>query len=83
MTNYYKKDNFLSYINNLRLDYVVKLWKINPKTRHLRIQEISSKAGFSTAQSFSKNFKEKYQISPSYFLKHLEKEKDLELSSPI
>lgn len=73
--NYYKKDNFLSYINNLRMDYVVELWKKNPKSRHLRIQEISLKAGFSTAQSFSKNFKEKYEISPSYFLKRLEKEK--------
>lgn len=81
--NYYKKDNFLSYINNLRLDYVVELWKTNPKTRHLRIQEISFKAGFSTAQSFSKNFKEKYQISPSYFLKRLENENNLELSSSI
>jgi AraC-like DNA-binding protein len=76
--NYYKRDNFLSYLNNLRLTYVVELWKINPKSRHLRIQEISLKAGFSTAQSFSKNFKEKYQISPSYFLKRLDKDSDAE-----
>ena len=69
--NYYKKDNFMSYINNLRLNYVVELWKINHKTRHLRIQEIAEQSGFSTAQSFSKNFKEKYQISPSYFIKRL------------
>ena len=72
--NIYKKDNFLSYITNLRLDYVVELWKKDPDARYYRIQEISGKAGFSTAQSFSKNFKEKYKISPSYFLKHLEME---------
>lgn len=77
--NYYKKENFLSYINNLRMNYVIELWKIDPKSRHLRIQEISLKVGFSTAQSFSKNFKEKYQISPSFFLKSLEKENELEL----
>lgn len=72
--NQYKKDNFLSYINNLRLEYVVQQWKTNPKTRHLMIQEIAQKSGFNTAQSFSKNFKEKYKISPSYFLKRLDKQ---------
>ncbi|TDX84505.1 helix-turn-helix domain-containing protein [Epilithonimonas xixisoli] len=74
--NQYKKDNFLSYINNLRLEYVVQLWKTNPKTKHLMIQEIAHKSGFNTAQSFSKNFKEKYNISPSYFLKRLDKDEE-------
>ncbi|UQB68878.1 response regulator transcription factor [Epilithonimonas zeae] len=75
--NQYKKNNFLSYINDLRLNYVIELWQKKPRTRHLRIQEIAEKVGFSTAQSFSKNFKEKYQISPSYFLKRLEKETNI------
>lgn len=75
VVNQYKNDNFLSYINNLRLEYVVQQWKTNPKTQHLMIQETALRAGFNTAQSFSKNFKEKYNISPSYFLKRLNMEK--------
>lgn len=77
VVNHYKKDNFLSYINNLRLDYAVRLWTTDPKTKYLMIQEIAQKSGFNTAQSFSKNFKEKYNISPSYFLKRLDKQTNI------
>ncbi len=66
-----KNKNFSQYLIDLRIEHIINQWKTKPKTRHLTIQEISSKAGFSTAQSFSKNFQEKYNISPSYFLKRI------------
>ena len=66
-----KGKSFSQYINDLRLEYVIMLWKSNPKTRYLSIQQIAGKAGFTTAQNFSKNFQERYKIRPTYFLRKL------------
>lgn len=78
--NHYKNENFVSYLNNLRLNYVVEEWKVNQKSRYFPIQEIAEKTGFSSAQSFSRNFRERYGISPTYFLKRLDKETELKAS---
>lgn len=78
--NHYKKEHFISYLNSLRLNSIVEEWKVNPKSRRKPIQEIAEKAGFSSAQSFSRNFKEKYGISPTYFLKHFDKKQELKAS---
>jgi len=69
--NFYKQENFLSYITTLRLNYTIELWQKEPLTRHYRINEISSIVGFKTVQSFAKNFREKHKISPKYFLKNI------------
>ncbi|MBA5247429.1 helix-turn-helix transcriptional regulator [Marnyiella aurantia] len=63
--------SFNAYLNTLRLNEVIHMWKSRPKTRQLSIQETANKLGYSTAQSFSKNFQERYHISPTYFLKRL------------
>ncbi len=73
IVNHYKNDHFNSYVNTLRLKYIVNEWKIHPATRNLPICDIAKKIGFGTAQSFSRNFKEMYNISPTYFLKKLDK----------
>ncbi len=62
---------FNGYLNTLRLNEVIHMWKNKPKTRQLSIQDTANKLGYSTAQSFSKNFQERYHISPTYFLKRL------------
>nr|WP_315035413.1 helix-turn-helix domain-containing protein [uncultured Chryseobacterium sp.] len=69
--NHYKNNNFASYLNELRLNYAVELWKNKPKLRYQSIQEMADMVGFNTAQSFSKKFHEKYNISPTHFLKNL------------
>lgn len=63
--------SFNAYLNTLRLNEVIHMWKSRPITRQLSIQETANKLGYSTAQSFSKNFQERYHISPTYFLKRL------------
>lgn len=62
---------FNGYLNSLRLNEVIQMWKTKPRTRQLSIQDTANKLGYSTAQSFSKNFQERYHISPTYFLKRL------------
>ncbi len=62
---------FNAYLNTLRLNEVIQMWKTKPRTRQLSIQDTANKLGYSTAQSFSKNFQERYHISPTYFLKRL------------
>ncbi|CAM2977232.1 hypothetical protein DRF59_09495 [Chryseobacterium flavum] len=76
--NHYKKQNFKTYLNDLRLNYVMNLWRGSVKSRKYSIQEIASKAGFSNSQSFSKKFQEKFGVSPSFFLKKLNSNKELE-----
>ena len=76
--NHYKKQNFKTYLNDLRLNYVMNLWRGSKKSRRYSIQDIASKAGFSNSQSFSKKFQEKFGVSPSFFLKKLNSNKELE-----
>ena len=79
--NFYKQENFLSYINTLRLNYTLELWQKDPLTRYYRISEISNMVGFKTVQSFAKNFREKYKISPKYFLTNLNENKKVDKMS--
>lgn len=76
--NHYKHANFAEYLNNLRLEYVVNQWKTKRKTRYVSIQDTAEKAGYSSTQAFAKNFQEKYQIPPSYFLNRLNKEENID-----
>ncbi|AZA83240.1 hypothetical protein C1637_24115 [Chryseobacterium lactis] len=69
--NHYKKQNFASYLNDLRLKYAVELWENHPKLRYKSIQGMAEMTGFNTVQSFSKKFQEKYKIPPTHFLKNL------------
>lgn len=71
VVNHYKKQNFSSYLNDLRLNYAAELWQKHPKLRYKSIQGMADMTGFNTAQSFSKKFNEKYKISPTHFLKKL------------
>lgn len=74
IVNHYKGENFISYLNTLRIKYVIEQWKNKPKMRHHTLQEIADLSGFNTAQSFSKNFQDRYKISPKFFLKKLNQE---------
>lgn len=74
--NHYKNANFAEYLNKLRLNYIVDRWKTKPKTRYISIQDTAEKAGYNSTQAFSKNFQEKYQIPPSYFLNRLNGEEN-------
>jgi len=71
----YKGKSFVNYINNLRVDYILKELKINPTLQKYTIKSISEEIGFNTAESFSTAFKKKTGIRPSYYIKELKTNK--------
>ncbi|UOB18881.1 tetratricopeptide repeat protein [Abyssalbus ytuae] len=68
-----KQKNFSTYINDLKIDYVIKKLQENTKFRNYTVSAIAEEAGFNNAQSFSKAFYKKTGIYPSYFITQLEK----------
>ncbi|RST26823.1 AraC family transcriptional regulator [Chryseobacterium lacus] len=72
--NAYKGKKFSTYINDLRLDYILHLLKTDWTYLKKDVKELSQITGFNSAENFSDNFQRKFKIKPSYFIK-LMKEK--------
>jgi AraC-like DNA-binding protein len=75
INGHYQK-NFSSYINELRIEYVISKLKSDAKFRNYTIKAISKEAGFGNTESFSKAFHKTTGIYPSYFIKQLQKRFD-------
>jgi YesN/AraC family two-component response regulator len=69
----HKDKSFVNYINNLRIDYILKELRDNTILQKYTIKTISEEAGFNTAESFARAFKNKTGIRPSYYIKKLKK----------
>lgn len=74
--NVCKKKNFNTYINDLRIDYVVEKLQTDKWLRKYTIVAISGEVGFKSTQVFSKAFLKKTGIYPSYFIKALKKQQN-------
>lgn len=74
--NHYQNKNFSSYLNDLRINYAIKELKENEVYRKFTISAIASMMGFKSAETFSKSFKAKTKLYPSFFLKNLNKKVD-------
>lgn len=70
--NTHQKKDFNNYINNLRINYIVKKLIDVPLYRKYKIGVLSEEAGFSSQNKFSTVFKKKTSISPSDFIRYLE-----------
>ncbi|WP_430410199.1 helix-turn-helix domain-containing protein [Kordia sp.] len=68
----HKQKKFVQYITDLRLNYALKELKNDSKFRTYDIKSIASELGFNTSESFSKAFKKKTGIYPSYYIKNLD-----------
>lgn len=71
--NHTFQKSFTHYINDLRIDYIVKELKNNKQLRKFTINSIAEEAGFNTGESFSKAFFKRTGIKPSYFIKEINK----------
>ena len=71
--NTHKEKNFSSYINDLRIDFVVNRLRQDPVFRKYKIKAIAQEVGFKSAESFAKSFYKRTGLYPSYFLKQLER----------
>ncbi len=73
--NYYKQKNFSTYLNDLRVEYVIKQLKTSTQFKLYSIKGIAKEVGFNNETSFSKAFYKRTGMYPSYFIKQLEKVK--------
>lgn len=71
--NTYKRKSFNDYINDLRIDYVLKRLKNDKKFRSFSITSIASEIGYKSDNSFTKHFKAKTGLNPSYYIKNIDK----------
>ncbi|MFD2563782.1 tetratricopeptide repeat protein [Aquimarina rubra] len=71
--NTYKGKSFNDYINDLRIEYVLQKLKNDRKFRSFSIKSIASEIGYKSDNSFTKHFKAKTGINPSYYIKNIEK----------
>ncbi len=69
---FYRKKSFTHYINDLRVNYIIKELKTNSKFQNYTIKALAAEAGFNSAEVFSKFFYKKTGIYPSYFVKQLQ-----------
>lgn len=75
VVNLKKDKNFSNYINQLRIEYCLNLFKVDKKILNYTIKAIADECGFNTAQSFSNAFYKYSGINPSYFIEQLKKSK--------
>ncbi|WP_430410523.1 helix-turn-helix domain-containing protein [Kordia sp.] len=68
----YKEKKFYEYINELRIEYVLKRLKEDSKFRNYSIKHIAEEIGYKSTNSFTKYFKAHTKIYPSYYIKNLE-----------
>ncbi len=71
--NHHMGVGFSSYINELRINYVLDLLDKNLTIRKYSIEAIGNEVGYKNAQSFSNAFYKKTGLKPSYYIKQLNK----------
>ncbi len=70
----YKQKDFNSYINDLRISYIIKQLKEDAEWRKYKISILAEKAGFSSHSKFTSIFKIHTGLSPSVFIQYLGEE---------
>ncbi|MPS72317.1 MAG: helix-turn-helix domain-containing protein [Chryseobacterium sp.] len=68
IVNNHKNSNFNTYINNLRVDYIVDKIRQDPEYRKYKVSYLADECGFSSHSLFTKIFKNRMDLSPTEFL---------------
>ncbi len=74
VVNTHKKKSFSAYIIDLKLEAVIKKLKEESRFRAYKIDAIAEEVGFNSVTTFTRVFKKKTGIYPSYFIKQLKKD---------
>lgn len=72
--NTYKNKNFHSYINDLRVNYIIDKLQNNPVYLKYKVSHLAEEAGFSSHSLFSTVFKQVTGLSPAAYTKLITKE---------
>ncbi len=68
VVNKYYEQSFSSYLNDLRIKYIIDEIEANPKFREYTTQAIAESAGFKNADSFTISFKKKTGLTPFQYI---------------
>lgn len=68
---HYRGKKSIEYITELKLEHIVECLKTERRYRRYTNKALASEAGFGSTQVFSRAFRERYGISPSYFVRQL------------
>lgn len=70
--NLHKQKDFSGYINELRVNYIIKQLQDDPVWRKYKISTLADEAGFSSHSKFAAVFKSITGLSPSLFIEYIE-----------
>jgi len=71
--NKHKQKDFNSYINELKIHYIIEKLKNEPKYRKYKISYLAEECNFSSHSKFTATFKTVTGLAPSLFLSYLDK----------
>ncbi|WP_156894550.1 helix-turn-helix domain-containing protein [Maribacter sp. 1_2014MBL_MicDiv] len=66
---------FSAFVNDIRMDYIINELKPNKQLRSYSVKAIAEEIGYKSADSFSKYFKQSTGLSPSSYIKKLNKDR--------
>lgn len=72
--NIYESKSFSTFLNELRIDYAIERLQVDTIFIKYTIDAIAQESGFSNTRSFTRAFKRKTNINPSYFIKNLKEQ---------
>lgn len=71
VVNNHKNSNFNTYINDLRIDYIVNKIRQDPEYRKYKVSYLADECGFSSHSLFTTIFKNRMNVSPTEFLQRI------------
>lgn len=74
LINNYKQKDFNNYINELRINYILKKLSSDPQYHKYKIAALAEEAGFSSQSKFAAAFKKVTAVAPSQYLQNLRNE---------
>jgi len=81
--NKHYQDNFNTYINKLRINFIIEKLKEDPNYMHYKISYLAEKSGFSSHSSFATVFKSITGIAPGTFIELLKEETEAKKQEKI
>lgn len=69
----FRNKGIIEYITDLKIDHIIELLKSDNKYRIYKNKSLADEAGFGSTQNFTRAFKSRTGISPSYFCTELNK----------
>jgi len=81
--NKHYEDNFNTYINKLRINFIIEKLKSDPNYIHYKISYLAEKCGFSSHSSFATVFKAITGITPATFIELLKEDLDKEKEEEV